>query len=208
MLPRPDHQYVVNPSIINDSPIKRYAFDLYSNRDHRMVMDAFILAQTPNDLIVQTLRIPPEVIDVYCQLFMDISVFRNRLELISFAKDYPGTEYAKDLVRTAVTVGHEYLLWAYGHADTSKIDSRYIVRKTMVDAFFRGLAHKGNSLTSRIAKEAKGWLSMSISNAALIEKIDPRVTKEAVRELQIAIEAKDTTISSDKAPVPVEEILH
>lgn len=185
----------------------RYAFDLYQNAEHRMVLDAFFLAMTPKDLITDTLNIPAEVLEAYGHLFMDMSVFRNRLEILTFAKDYPGTPYAKEMIRTAVTVGYDYLLWAYGNPNMDAVDSRHIVRKVMVDSFFRGLAHKGNALTSAMAKEAKGWLSMSVSNAALIEKIDPRTAKAAVNELKIAIEGKDSTLSTERAPVPVDEIL-
>lgn len=186
----------------------RYAYDLYNNLEHRIAVDAFFLASTPRDLISTTLAIPVEVLDVYSYLFMDVSVFRNKLEILTYAKDYAGGAHAKEMMRTAATVGSEYLLWMYGNPDTETVDSRYIVRRVMVDSYFRGLAHKGNPLTSAMAKEAKSWLSMSISNAALIEKIDPRTAKAAVNELRIAIEGKDTTVAPEQAPVPIEEILH
>jgi hypothetical protein len=185
-----------------------YAYELYQNLEHRMVLDAFLLASCPYSLISETLGIGENVLEAYAQLFMDMSVFRNKLEIISYAKDYPGGPYAKEMIRTAVTVGYDYLLWVYGNTDEDTVDSRFIVRKTMIDAFFRGRAHKGNSLTSPMAKEAKAWAAMAVSNAALIEKIDPRTTKAAVNELRIAIEGKDSTLPPDKAPVPAEEILH
>jgi hypothetical protein len=190
------------------STTESYAYELYQNLEHRMVLDAFLLANCPYSLISQTLGIGENVIEAYAQLFMDMFVFRNKLEVISYAKDYPGGPYAKEMIRTAVTVGYDYLLWVYGNTDEETVDSRFIVRKTMIDAFFRGRAHKGNGLTSAMAKEAKSWAAMAVSNAALIEKIDPRTTKAAVNELRIAIEGKDSTLAPDKAPVPAEDILH
>jgi hypothetical protein len=191
-----------------ETPTIRYAFDLFKDAEHRTVLDAFMLARCPTSLISTALEIPVEVIDAYAHLFMDMSVFRNKLEVLSYAKDYPGGPYAREMTRTAVTVGYEYLLWTYGNPTEDVVDSRYIVRKTMIDAFFRGQAHKGNALTSAMAKEAKAWTGMAVANAALIEKIDPRTAKAAVNELRIAIEGKDSTLTPDTAPVPVEDILH
>lgn len=190
------------------SGLVSYAYDLYSNLEHRVVLDAFLLSHCPQDMIQKTLNIPVDVIETYVYLFMDLDVFRNKLEILSFAKEYPGGPYAKEMMRTAVTVGYEYLLWAYGNPDEDVVDPRFIVRKTMIDAFFRGQAHKGNALTSAMTKEAKAWMNMSVSQAALLEKIDPRTAKAAVNELKIAIEGNDSTVSADNAPVPVEDILH
>lgn len=199
---------LANKSTATDLNPESYAYELYSNLEHRMVLDAFLLSHCPLSLVAKTLTIGEDVLETYAHLFMDMSVFRNKLEVLTYAKDYPGGPYAKEMIRTAVTVGYEYLLWAYGNPDEDTVDSRFIVRKTMIDAFFRGQAHKGNSLTSAMAKEAKAWTQMAVSNAALIEKIDPRTTKAAVNELRIAIDGKDSTLPPDKAPVPVEEILH
>jgi hypothetical protein len=184
-----------------------YAADLYENADHRPVVDAFFLARTAMDEISRVLSIPPAVLEVYRYLFMDMSVFRNKLEVISYARDYEGSPYGKELVHTAVSVGPTYLRWAYGDGG-GELDTRFVIRKTMIDAYFRGLAHKGNALSSNTAKEALKWWSTAIRNAESLEKIDPHTTKEAVDELRMALEAKDDTLKPEQAPVPISDILH
>lgn len=184
-----------------------YASDLHENEEHRPVIDAFLLARTPLDIIASTLDIPAHVLETYMQLFMDVSVFRNKLELITYATHYESSAYGKELVRAAVTVGLDYLLWAYGNGN-GQLDTRHVIRRTMLDAYFRGMAHKGNALTSNVAKEALKWWSTAIRNAESLEKIDPHTAQNAVDELRIALEAKDESLKIAEAPVPVTEILH
>ena len=183
-----------------------YAWDLYENPNHRVVVDAFMLATTDFDVISKALGIPVDVLSAYAYLFLDTKALRNRLELLSFVAAYDGDAPAKELVKTAVTVGLEYLLWLHGVAP--ELDPRTVVRRTMVDSFYRGMAHRGNALTTATAKEAQKWWATAIRNAQLLEQIDPRATRAAYDELRIALEGKDDTLSPEKAPVPVDQMLH
>jgi len=188
------------------TPEVAYAWDLFSDDDHRAAMDAFLLGKAPADLISRILDIPVAVVSAYSYLFMDVAALRNRLELLSYAAAYDGPASAKDLIRATVTVGLEYLLWTHGVAPD--LDARTVVRRTMVDAFYRGMAHRGNSLSSNVAKEAHKWWSTAIRNAELLERLDPRATRAAYDELRIALEGHDETLPPDAAPVPVSDLMH
>jgi len=189
------------------SPEVAYAYDLYGVDDHRVVVDAFLLSKAPLPLSAKAVEIPVPVLETYRHLFMDTTVFRNKLEAMTFATNYDSSPYGKELVKAGVSVGPEYLLWAYGATD-EEVDTRYVIRRTMLDSFFRGMAHKGNSLTSNIAKESQKWWSTAIRNAEILERIDPRTTKAAYEELRIALEGRDETVKTEQSPVPVEDILH
>jgi hypothetical protein len=189
------------------SPESEGAYELFLTPRHRTAMDAFFLAKAPIDLIAKVLEMQPSVAAAYGYLFMDTSVFQNRLELISYAMNYDSDEYGKELVRAAVTAGPEYLMWSYG-GSVGEVDSHFIVRKTMVDSFFRSMAHKGNALTSGVAKEAQKWMQTAIRNAEILEKLEPRTTQSAFDELRIALDSRDETVHVDKPPVPLSEILH
>lgn len=193
-------QTPVSPDVVS-------AYELFCTPLHRTVMDAFFLSKAPVDLISKVLEMGPAVASTYAHLFMDTSVFENRLQLISYALNYDADEYGKELMRAAVTAGPEYLMWSYG-GGIGHIDSHFIVRKTMVDSFFRSLAHKGNSLTSGVAKEAQKWMQTAIRNAEILEKLEPRTTQSAFDELRIALDSRDETTHVDKPPVPLSEILH
>lgn len=187
-------------------PWVEYAYDLYLDVQHRSVLDAFILSSAPMDVVSKVLGIPVLVLMAYEYLFFDMATFRNRLEKITYASNYDGDAYAAELLKTGIMVGSDYLIWTYGGKDT--VDTRAVVRHTMIDAFYRGMSHKGNSLTSAVSKESQKWWATAIKNAEILEKMDPQATKQAYEELRIALNGVDETLPVEKSPVPVEDILH
>jgi hypothetical protein len=187
-------------------PWAEYAYDLYLDVQHRSVLDAFILSGADLDVVGKVLSIPTLVLLAYEHLFFDMKTFRNRLEKITYASNYDGDAYAAELLKTGIMVGADYLIWTYGGKET--VDTRAVVRHTMIDAFYRGMSHKGNSLTSAVSKESQKWWATAIKNAEILEKMDPQATKQAYEELRIALEGVDETTPVDKSPVPVEDILH
>jgi hypothetical protein len=192
--------------VCEDDSVKD-AYDLYRVAEHRTAMDAFSIAGATPEMVKHALAIDPKVTEAYRELFMDCRRFRNKLERISYAKDYPADAYGKEMVRAAVTAGLDYLLWAYGASD-SQIDARSVIRQTMAEAYYRGMAHRGQSISSPSAKEAHKWWGTAVKNAELLERVDPRAEKQALEEIRIALERRDDTIVASDAPVPLNEILH
>jgi len=187
-------------------PLVEYAYDLYLDTQHRAVLDAFVLSGADRAVMSSVLGIPALVILAYEYLFFDVTAFRNRLEKISYASNYDGDAYAGELLKTGIMVGAEYLIWTYGGQQS--VDTRVVVRRTMIDAFYRGMSHRGNSLTSSVAKESQKWWATAIRNAEILEKMDPQATKQAYEELRIALEGVDETISVEKSPVLLDDIFH
>lgn len=188
------------------TPDVSYAWDLFNVDEHRAQLDAFLLAKAPLDLVSRVLSIPLPVLEAYSYLFLDMSALRNRLEILSYAAAYDGPASAKELIKTAMTIGLEYLLWLHGVSP--EVEPRTVVRRTMVDAFYRGMAHKGNSLATNITKEAHKWWSLAIRNAEILEKLDPRATRDAYESLRIALESRDDTVPLNNAPVPISDMMH
>lgn len=189
-------------------PAVEYAWDLYNVPNHRAALDAFLLAGVEVSRISSVLEIQEGVVATYRDFFMDTSVFRNRLERMSYAQNYEGDAHGQELVRAAVTVGLEYLLWAFGAPDRDRLDNKEVVRRTMIDSFMRGLAHKGNAVTSATAKEALKWWGTAIRNAQILEDIDPKATRQAYEELRMALEKHDPTYTVETSPVKPEDVLH
>ena len=199
--------YAVYDNATCPSDLVQYAHDLHEDEEHRAILDAFLLTRCPLTEIVAVLEIDVPVIETYVFLYMDVTVFRNKLEIISFAAHYESSNYGKELVKTAVQVGPEYLHWAYGKLSDA-IDPRTIIRRTMQDSYFRGMAHKGNGLTTGVTKEAHKWWATAIKNAELTERMDPSTAKQAIEELRIALGQRDETIGPDDFDVPLTDILH
>ena len=183
------------------------AYDLFSDSDNRAVLEAFLLAGANAALVERVIGVKTGVTEAYRHLFFDESQFRNRLEVFRYVADFNGSPHAREVLRTAVNAGLDYLLWAYGKGEV-QIDTRQVIRHTMAEAYYRGMAHRGNSVTSQIAKEAHKWWGSAVRNAELLEKIDPRAEKQAFEEIRIQLEKVDDTYKADSAPVDVTEILH
>lgn len=190
----------------HDSAV-RDAYDIYNVIEHRTALDAFCIVDASPQVIQSVLQVPASVVEAYRHLFFDTSAFRNRLERFSYAREYPADLYGKELMRSAVTAGLDYLMWAYGAGDT-QVDSRAVIRQTMAEAYYRGMAHRGQSIGSVNAKEAHKWWSTAVRNAELLEKVDPRAEKQALEEIRIALDKYDDTLTATSSPVPVNEILH
>jgi hypothetical protein len=185
----------------------RDAYDLYKVPEHRAAMDAFTLADATPELVRLALHIPESVTKTYRYLFMDVQAFRNKLERITYAQQYPGDAYTKEMMRSAITAGLDHLLWAFG-ASQIDVDSRTVIRQTMAEAYYRGMAHRGQSISSAQAKEAHRWWGTAVKNAELLERVDPRAEKQALEEIRIALEKHDDTFTASSSPVPPGEILH
>jgi len=184
------------------------AYDLYRNDTHRVAMDGFILAGATAPLIERVLGVKQPVAEAYMYLFTDVTAFRNKLELLSYATNYgTGDAHGREIIRAAVNVGIDYLLWVYGRPDI-QVDARHVIRHTMAEAYYRGMAHRGNSVTSDIAREAHRWWGTAVKNAELLEKIDPRAEKQAFEEIRIQLEKVDDTYTVETAPVDPSDILH
>lgn len=183
------------------------AYDIYMESEHRAVLEAFLIAGSTSSLIEKVLQIPSSTTAAYQHLFFDQSSFRNRLELLGYATEFDGSNHAREVLRASVTVGLEYLLWVYGGANV-QVDSRQVIRHTMAEAYYRGMAHRGNSITSGVAKESQKWWATAVRNAELLEKIDPRAEKQAFEEIRIQLEKHDDTFTPDDAPVDPADIMH
>jgi len=199
--------YAIYDNAPCSSDLVQYAFDLHEEEEHRAILDAFLLTRCPLSELKGLFDIDLDVIETYMFLFMDTSVFRNKLEVISYAARYDSSAYGKELVKTAVQVGPDYLHWAYGKPRAT-IDAREIINRTMIDSYMRGMAHKGNGLTTGVTKEAHKWWATAIKNAELTERINPSTAKQAVEELQIALGQRDETVGPDDFAVPLADILH
>lgn len=184
----------------------QHAADLFSDERHRGILDAFLLAGATLKEAASALDVPEAVVDVYQYLFFDTTVFRNKLERMSYSSSYEGDPWASEYVRSGVVVGVSYLMWSFGGGND--VSTRDAVRNAMTDAFFKSRAHRGNTLTSGVSKEAHKWLSTATKNAELLEKLDPQTQQQAHEALRIALESKDETIPVEQSPVPTTDILH
>jgi hypothetical protein len=186
-----------------------YAWDLYKDAYIRTIVNSLFLSNTPFEVMARTTEIPAKVLSLYGEYIFDLSVFRNRLERISFVNTY--CQYVTDdegqFLRAAITCGSDYVVWLIN--GDPRHPPKEVLNVVMMDGFFRSQAHRGAPLTSELAKQARGWLQDAHRAAVNLQKLDPKDDEDALRELHMTLAYQDDTTNEEhlEAPRP-EDILH
>lgn len=145
----------IDPSLI-------YPFDLFKVEATRTILEAFLLASTDDHEISDALAMPADEVSAYRHLFFDTSVLRTDIDAIVFLQAIPDDSPYKGLYKVAFHQGLAALRWHFCR-DKGEVAPSDVVRTLMTDTFFRSLEHRGQSITSKAAKEAA-----KMANTALL----------------------------------------
>jgi hypothetical protein len=181
-------------------PTVTYALEIYSDEFQREVLQAWLLARADNAQIQTHLRVPPEVTDAYRPLFFDVERFRDELDLLSWVNDYEqkqqGTPYGVQLLKTAITGGADALSWLFGRG-AFVVKPEKVSQQVMTDAFFRGQANRGHSLSS---KEAAAAHSFYLTAFKVAQPLIPKGDANAAPEFHFKLMQRDLTAPVDSLP--------
>jgi hypothetical protein len=187
-----------------------HALRKYQNPFSRNVLTGFLLAEAKEELITKTTGMAAGVLTAYVTYIFDNSIFSDKMDRFSYAhavRNFVSAEHAAFL-EAAVTHGPEYLVWML-NGDPSHTP-KDIMASVMVDALYRGRAHRNAAITSPAAKEARAWLSLAGSTATNAHRLDPSGdADDALRDLKLALSYEDETTNEETpgAPAPG-DILH
>jgi hypothetical protein len=174
----------------------------------RAVMDALCLGRASVEEIHDATEIPHDVIAAYQDYLFDQTVFDDGLERVSWVRGQQ--EYiAQDelqLLQCVLTVGVKYLTWLL--TGRGKFSPAEVLRHSMNDAMFRGMAHRGAPVNSDVAKEAHQWIRTAERLAKTLHAIDPEDQQEAEKQLRIALSYDDTTVNEETVGISPDKILH
>lgn len=189
-------------------PALVYALSKFLVPYERTVMDALFLGGASTDEIFEATEIPMEAIHAYNDYIFDRTVFRDRLERVSWVKSM--CELIKpseaQILMTVMAVGVRYLVWYL--TGRGKCTPAEVLRFSMNDAFMRSMAHRMLPLDSDAAKEAHNWARTAERLAKTVHQVDPQETEEAKKELFIALNHRDKTGNAETTGIPPDKILH
>lgn len=143
-----------------------YAFDTYLNPYKREVVEAFIIAGADAKHIHEVLRIPVEVMEVYLEVFFDVNVFRDRLDLESYVREYPRDHdegYGADLKLSALDKGLHWISVKFGRHEYD-VPAAAALKETIGQAYYYAKEGHNAKLTSLEAREARQWASSLTGN--------------------------------------------
>lgn len=195
-----DSGQIVDPSV-------QYPYGIFRTPEIRAFLEAFLIASDNNAEICMALAMPAEEIDIYRNLFFDTSTFRTDLELIIFMQDIPDEGQNKQLYKIAFHQGLGALRWHFCR-DKGQIPPETVMRSIMTDSYYRSLEHRGQAVTSKVAKEASRLARTAMDCARVLLTEHSGGTSDA-EDLRIKFEQarKNRTIEQHLKVNP-SEILH
>lgn len=156
--------------------IVAYAHEVYTTPFEREVMQAFIVSGADDALIQQTLGVPLEVTQAYRHLFCDVTVFRDRLDLLRWAREYEtsgGSKEGAALLKTATMQGPKALAWVYGQG-TVEVEPQDVLKHAMADAYFRGATNRDYKLSTKEANVTHALMASAVKIATALDKAKPQ----------------------------------
>jgi hypothetical protein len=151
---------VVDPSV-------QYPYGVFCTDEVRAVLEAFLLASEDNARICEATAMPAEEINIYRELFFDTAQFRTDLELIVFLQQIPDEATYKPLYKIAFHQGLGALRWHFCR-DKGQVEPETVVRNVMTDSYYRSLEHRGQAVTSKVAKEASRLAKTALDCARVL----------------------------------------
>lgn len=200
--------YDAHTKQLDDDP-HAYACDLAFNQDDKDILVAFFLSGATTDEISKSLGIPESVLIIFQKLVIDPSVFRNKLEMLRYARDYRqrATEQGAKLIELGMSQGPFGLMYHFLHGhEELPVDTKAYARSMMQQAFYFGLMSRGNNIRSSVSKESLRWLAATSNLMKDYDRMlgDSHDSSEALLE----IEKRKMTYTPDELGVNVEDFLH
>lgn len=191
----------------------QYALEKIAEPKDRDAIVAYILSGATNEMIANSLWIrSTEVVDVFSKLYMDITVFRDKLEHLRYCEYYledrcEDDERNQALIQQGISHGPKALeLWWKRAKDEVNIDRDDIADAVLRMAFTNAMAAKDVSVTHPIAKEAHRWVKTAL-DAIQVRDADRDDLGEDL-DAMLAIEKHLSTKTPEEANVPLDQIMH
>lgn len=196
----------------DESGEKRYALDLIRKQLHREILLAFFLCNSSLELISNTLKIEPPVLEHVKLLIADMSEFRNRLEHFSFVQDLLNdpnalTEAGQKYLFMAVTHGPEFIANHF-HLGEDKflVSPKKLIEKFIQTAYHLGANAQGNSVTADVTKQARLWMLDGVKYLEAYRDAEGGI--DAGSEPLMAIEERKRTVPVTELGIKRDDILH
>lgn len=170
---------VVDPSI-------NYPLDVFRSETTRPIIEAFLLATDDDAAVGSALSMPVDEVSAYRHLFFDTTAFRTDLDIIVYLQTIPDDASYKGLYKIAFHQGVEALRWHFCR-DKGQAEPADVIRTLMTDTFFRSLEHRGQSITSKAAKEAAKMASTALLCAKTLLQ-ESSTTESDIESLRMKFE--------------------
>lgn len=177
--------------------------DAYEDTFERELLQAWIIAGATDDDISTRLGMSREMLTPYRHLCCNVFAFRDKLELMRWARLYQGTREGRLLLEKAIHMdGVEAIAHLCGMP--SRLDPNHVHEQAMRETYFRGVStFRGSSISSPDALAAHQLLKTALVAAAATQKR----SAPNIADTLLKLKHREMTFQAEDV-VPAGEILH
>ncbi len=195
----------------SDHEIIHYALELYHTPRFRDTLMAFFLSGATMLQVMQGTGVAADTLMVFEKLFINLDVFRNKMEWRAFAEHYVAKccadEDGETQVKKAIIDGPITLLvhWRIGEEPVFLSDKEILTQQALL-AHTKSMAAWNARLTDAESKEAYRWGQFAVSTAQRRNNINDNSDVET--DAIVAIQKRKATLEANEAGLALSDILH
>jgi len=194
------------------------AYSIYNNKSHKALIESLLFSDIPIQEISKILDIPDKTINIYKNIFFDISVFKNKIDKLEYFSLYKSkieraiagvndagiTENnlielecsinALKIMLIYLKLGKKYVVYALGGKDISEDDMVNLIRASIKDAIMSATFNK----VLNKEKEAKEWYrtaSILVSSLKTVDSKNKEVVDDPLDNIKIKLEGLQKQLS-------------
>lgn len=147
------------------------AFAIRESRRQSEIVEALVLSGCPVEEVEEAFRVPKKSVEIYAELFYDISVFRTDLDRLEYLEDYPDP-MGRDLKMKAVSLGYEYVLFNFANLVPKTVAQKKLVERMFMATAYKAMSMNYNGIRSEANKLAVKHAELMIKAYELLAKIN------------------------------------
>ena len=188
-----------------------YALDIYENPSYRDTLIAFFLSGANTSQMMQGTRVDADTLSAFEKLFIDINVFRNKMEWRSYAEYYEANCCADEKGREQIKIGvlngpiGLILHWHIGNEQIVLSDHEILTQQLRL-AFVKSMVSRNASVTDSEAKEALKWGQFAVG--AALRRSTLKGNTEIETDAIMAIKQRKSTMTIEETGMTAADFLH
>lgn len=181
------------------------AIDLIGNDQHRYSLTAYFLSGASEKQIAASLHIPEYAVHIFGQLVINMSEFRNKLELRDYVRMIEQTcpdEDARKEIQCGYLYGPVYLQlhWKHGN-EAVDVKEKDITTALLLSSYEKGILAKNAPVNSVAAREGLKWQAHTLKILPVHNNLDEK--EDLLEEAVLAIKRRQDQKKSEINPADI-----
>jgi hypothetical protein len=186
-----------------------YAVELIENPAHSNSIVAYFLSRAIIPQISRGLGIPENVLEIFAALCMDLSVFRNKLEIRDYTQYYIECCCVDETHRREVQVGYTNGAIALDFSwnpEEASVTEKQVTRAALALSYTKMIIARDAPLLSPVCKEGLKWANFALKAAPVHTNIPDKNAEET--DALAAIERHRSAKKIQQLGVDPDQLIH